>query len=425
MSASSIASISARTSSRDVALAGVLFSLTGAMQPHAAGTRRYIDVHSCDDDHRPHRGRAAPAHRARRARAGGPSGGREAGRGARREPHPGARGAAAAGPRGAGRDRPRALDAGQCGARRRRAADLPALCGAARHGRGAGARAHHARRHRRAARDQRRARGRDRAPGRRSRPGRRRALPRPDRGDRRQPASHARPAAAALTGPTPRVDALLRRCAGARVASSARADHRRARGRRRRRRRAPDQGEHAAVTAPAFTPTEVARLRDDTPGCAHVAHLNNAGASLMPSPVLAALHSHLDAEATMGGYEAEAAAAERLDAAHTAIAELVGGAPEEVALTENQTRAWDMAFYGVDLRPGDRILTTHAEYSSQYYALLDRARRTGARVEVLADDEHGQLSLDALEQALDDRVRVVSIVHAPTFGGLVNPVAEA
>src|SRR3954453_12589707 len=37
MSASSIASISARTSSRDVALAGVLFSLTGAMQPHAAG----------------------------------------------------------------------------------------------------------------------------------------------------------------------------------------------------------------------------------------------------------------------------------------------------------------------------------------------------------------------------------------------------
>jgi cysteine desulfurase/selenocysteine lyase len=179
------------------------------------------------------------------------------------------------------------------------------------------------------------------------------------------------------------------------------------------------------VTAPAFTPTEVARLRDDTPGCAHVAHLNNAGASLMPSPVLAALHSHLDAEATMGGYEAEAAAAERLDAAHTAIAELVGGAPEEVALTENQTRAWDMAFYGVDLRPGDRILTTHAEYSSQYYALLDRARRTGAGVEVLADDEHGQLSLDALEQALDDRVRVVSIVHAPTFGGLVNPVAEA
>jgi selenocysteine lyase/cysteine desulfurase len=43
---------------------------------------------------------------------------------------------------------------------------------------------------------------------------------------------------------------------------------------------------------------------------------------------------------------------------------------------------------------------------------------------VLPDDEHGQVSLDALEAALDDDVRLVAVNHAPTHDGLVNPVAE-
>jgi cysteine desulfurase / selenocysteine lyase len=174
-----------------------------------------------------------------------------------------------------------------------------------------------------------------------------------------------------------------------------------------------------------FRADELTRLRADTPGCQHVIHLNHAGASLMPAPVLEAIRSHLESEARMGGYEAEADAADQLDDTYAAVAELLGGHRDEVALVENQTRAWDMAFYGVDLQPGDRVLTSHAEYSSQYFALLDRARRTGATVEVIPDDVYGELSLDAFADAMDEHVRVVSVVHAPTFGGLVNPAAEA
>ena len=173
-----------------------------------------------------------------------------------------------------------------------------------------------------------------------------------------------------------------------------------------------------------ITAEELARLRAETPGCANVAHLNNAGASLMPEPVYEAVRSHLEAELRTGGYEAAAAAAPRLEDTYRALAELVGGRPEEIALAENQTRAWDMAFYGIDLEPGDRILTSRAEYSSQHLAFLQRARRTGASVEVLEDDEHGQLSLEALAETMDERVRVVNVVHMPTFGGLVNPAEE-
>jgi hypothetical protein len=38
------------------------------------------------------------------------------------------------------------------------------------------------------------------------------------------------------------------------------------------------------------------RWRADTPGCVNVIHLNNAGAALMPQPVLRAIAQHLEGE---------------------------------------------------------------------------------------------------------------------------------
>jgi selenocysteine lyase/cysteine desulfurase len=172
-------------------------------------------------------------------------------------------------------------------------------------------------------------------------------------------------------------------------------------------------------------PIDVARARADTPGCTDDRiHLNAAGSALPPRPVLDAVVGHLELEARLGGYEAEAAAAERLDAAYPALARLLGCDRDEVAIVENATRAWDMAFYSLPFRAGDRILTATAEYESNYLAYLQVCRRTGARVEPVPDDEHGQISVDALERMLDDRVRLISITHVPTNGGLVNPAEQ-
>jgi selenocysteine lyase/cysteine desulfurase len=168
---------------------------------------------------------------------------------------------------------------------------------------------------------------------------------------------------------------------------------------------------------------DLERARRETPGCATVLHFNNAGAALMPQPVLDALQRHHQLEATIGGYEA----AEREDAAvehvYDALARLIGGHRDEIAVIENATRAWDMAFYSLRFGAGDRILTATAEYASNYIAYLQVAARTGAVVEVIPDDEHGQVSVEALRRMLDARVKLIAITHVPTNGGLVNPAA--
>ena len=175
------------------------------------------------------------------------------------------------------------------------------------------------------------------------------------------------------------------------------------------------------MTAPT-PPLDIAALRADTPGCAHVVHFNHAGSSLMPQPVIDAVVDHTLLEAKIGGYEAADQTEERREGVYRSIARMIGAASTEIALIENATRAWDMAFYAIPFAPGDRILTSMAEYHSNVIAFL-QVRDLGVSIEVVPNDEHGQIDVAALTAMLDDRVRLVSLSHMPTNGGLLQPAA--
>jgi len=169
----------------------------------------------------------------------------------------------------------------------------------------------------------------------------------------------------------------------------------------------------------------IEQLRADTPAVAQLIHFNNAGAALMPTPVIETMTRHIQLEATLGGYEAAGQQSAEVENVYAAIGQLINAQPDEIAVIENATRAWDMAFYSLPLRPGDVVLTSTTEYAGNYIPYLQMKQRRGIEIRVIPNDEHGQVSLSALTAMLDDdRVALISLPVIATNGGPVQPIEQ-
>jgi len=165
----------------------------------------------------------------------------------------------------------------------------------------------------------------------------------------------------------------------------------------------------------------VAALRRDTPGCAGRVHLNNAGASFSPAPVIDVVHGHLRREQEIGGYEAAAEAADRLREGYGHLARLFGCAPRNVAVVENATVAFSQALSAFDFAPGDVVVTTRADYPSNRILYRALEIRRGVEVRVAEDFPEGGVDPESVRRlASDPRCRVVAISWIPTNSGLVQ-----
>ncbi|MFT7558590.1 MAG: cysteine desulfurase/selenocysteine lyase [Flavobacteriales bacterium] len=173
----------------------------------------------------------------------------------------------------------------------------------------------------------------------------------------------------------------------------------------------------------------LAQLRSDTPNCEKLIHFNNAGAALQPQVVYQSVLAHLELEYQLGGYQAATNASSDIQNFYQSLASLLNCNRNEIAYVENATRAWDMAVYAIDFKPGDIVLTAKSEYVSNYLALMHLAKTKGIEIQIIPNDEYGQVSVEALSEALNgtlnnevnSKVKLVAITHVPTQGGLINP----
>lgn len=154
-------------------------------------------------------------------------------------------------------------------------------------------------------------------------------------------------------------------------------------------------------------------------------HLNNAGAALMPRPVIDAVTRHIQLEVELGGYEAADAARADIEAAYDDVARLVGGAARNIAMVENATVAFAQALSSFDFSAGDIILTTRNDYISNQLMYLSLAQRLGVEI-VRADDlpEGGVDPDSVLALVRSKRPKLVAATWIPTNSGLIQPVAE-
>jgi len=172
-----------------------------------------------------------------------------------------------------------------------------------------------------------------------------------------------------------------------------------------------------------FSKEEIRAFRTETTGTADRIHLNNAGASLPPDVVVNTMVDFLQEEALYGGYEVEAKYRAQLDHTHTLIAQLINAHADEIALVENASAAWDLAFNGLNFQPGDEVITSEMEYVSNVLGLLNAQKLYGIVIKMVPNDEAGNFSIPALEAAITTRTKLIAVTHIPSTAGNVLPAA--
>jgi cysteine desulfurase/selenocysteine lyase len=160
-------------------------------------------------------------------------------------------------------------------------------------------------------------------------------------------------------------------------------------------------------------------------------YLDSGASSQKPQVVIDALADHLsnhNANVHRGVYALAQEADAAYDGARRRVAAFVGGAPETTIFTKNATEAINLVGYSwgrANVGPGDAVLITQMEHHANLVPWQVLCRAQGAELRYLEVDEHGELSLEALDAELArGNVRLLAFAHVSNVLGTINPVAE-
>ncbi|NKB68217.1 MAG: aminotransferase class V-fold PLP-dependent enzyme [Candidatus Latescibacteria bacterium] len=110
----------------------------------------------------------------------------------------------------------------------------------------------------------------------------------------------------------------------------------------------------------------------------------------------------------------------------TKAAEFIGADPDEIHITRNTTEGMNMIAEGLELGPGDQILTSNHEHGGGMICWQHLARRRGVEVVCLplpTPVQSADQILQLVEDHITDRTRLCSFMHIDTITGLRMPLA--
>jgi selenocysteine lyase/cysteine desulfurase len=172
--------------------------------------------------------------------------------------------------------------------------------------------------------------------------------------------------------------------------------------------------------------SQLASWRADTPGTAYRNHMNNAGAALMPSPVISAIAGHIKLESEIGGYEAADERSAVIEAGYDDLARAIGTDARNIAVVANATAGFIQALSVFDFVRGDAIITSRSDYTSNQIQYLSLHERIGVSIVHAPDLPEGGVDPAAVREILakeSGRGRcVVAMSWVPTNSGLVQDV---
>jgi cysteine desulfurase/selenocysteine lyase len=140
--------------------------------------------------------------------------------------------------------------------------------------------------------------------------------------------------------------------------------------------------------------------------------------------VVDAVVEYLKEEAIYGGYETEAKYQQQLENVYTSVARLINADKDEIALVENASVAWGLAFNGIAFKAGDEIITSEMEYVTNFIGFLNVQKTQGVKIRIIPNDEQGNFNLAVLEDAIGAQTKLIAITHIPSTAGNILPIVE-
>jgi isopenicillin-N epimerase len=158
-----------------------------------------------------------------------------------------------------------------------------------------------------------------------------------------------------------------------------------------------------------------------------IVNLNNGGVCPSPRGVHEALKRYLDIANQSPAYHMWEIEEPNVESVRRRLAAEFGCDMEELAVTRNATEALLVAQLGIDLRPGDEVVTSTHDYPRMLDTWEQRVRRDGITLKRVALPVPGTTVEDLasrFERAITPRTKVLHFCHVVNVTGQIMPVRE-
>ncbi len=182
---------------------------------------------------------------------------------------------------------------------------------------------------------------------------------------------------------------------------------------------------------------DVARVRADFPILQRTVHgkplvyLDTAASAQRPEAVIEAtddFYRRLNANIHRGVHTLSQEATDAYEGARDKMAAFLNApSRDELVFTRGTTEAINLvaqAWLRPRLNPGDEIIVSQMEHHANIVPWQMLCESTGAVLKPIPINDAGELDLDAYHAMLNDRVKLVGMVHVSNALGTVNPIAE-
>src|SRR5256884_8766741 len=156
-----------------------------------------------------------------------------------------------------------------------------------------------------------------------------------------------------------------------------------------------------------------------------IVNLNNGGVSPSPRIVTEALVRYIWQQEDATAYTMWEILEPQSETIRTGLAELFGCDPEEIAITRNASESLEILLMGMDLKPGDEILTATQDYPRMLTTWRQREKRENLKLKLIQipiPPKNLSEIADAFEKGITDRTRLILISHMINSTGQITPV---